>query len=108
MADAHAVLSASSSKMWIACPPAARLNAAAADTSSEYAQQGSEAHQLAEFKVKHSLGDNIQDPTESLTYFDNEMADCTDSYALYMTEQNEKAKQHCNYLTAYTILKRYL
>lgn len=95
MADAHAVLSASSSKMWIACPPAARLNAAAADTSSEYAQQGSEAHQLAEFKVKHSLGDNIQDPTESLTYFDNEMADCTDSYALYITEQIEKAKQHC-------------
>lgn len=95
MADAHAVLSASSSKMWIACPPAARLNAAAADTSSEYAQQGSEAHQLAEFKVKHSLGDNIKDPTESLTYFDNEMADCTDSYALYMTEQIEKAKQHC-------------
>lgn len=95
MADAHAVLSASSSKMWIACPPAARLNAASADTSSEYAQQGSEAHQLAEFKVKHSLGDNVKDPTESLTYFDNEMAECTDSYALYMTEQIEKAKQHC-------------
>ena len=95
MADAHAVLSASSSKMWIACPPAARLNAAAADISSEYAQQGSSAHQLAEFKVKHSLGFNVQDPTESLTYFDNEMADCTDSYALYVTEQIEKAKQHC-------------
>lgn len=95
MADAHAVLSASSSKMWIACPPAARLNAAAADISSEYAQQGSSAHQLAEFKVKHSLGCNVQDPTESLTYFDNEMADCTDSYALYVTEQIEKAKQHC-------------
>lgn len=95
MAEAHAVLSASSSKMWIACPPAARLNAAAADISSEYAQQGSSAHQLAEFKVKHSLGGNVQDPTESLTYFDNEMADCTDSYALYVTEQIEKAKQHC-------------
>lgn len=95
MADAHAVLSASSSKMWIACPPAARLNAAAADISSEYAQQGSSAHQLAEFKVKHSLGCNVQDPTESLTYFDNEMADCTDSYALYVTEQIEKTKQHC-------------
>lgn len=95
MANAHAVLSASSSKMWIACPPAARLNAAAADISSEYAQQGSSAHQLAEFKVKHSLGGNVQDPTESLTYFDNEMADCTDSYALYVTEQIEKAKQHC-------------
>lgn len=95
MAKAHAVLSASSSKMWISCPPAARLNAAAADISSEYAQQGSSAHQLAEFKVKHSLGCNVQDPTESLTYFDNEMADCTDSYALYVTEQIEKAKQHC-------------
>ena len=67
MAKAHAVLSASSSKMWISCPPAARLNAAAADISSEYAQQGSSAHQLAEFKVKHSLGCNVQDPTESLT-----------------------------------------
>lgn len=95
MPDIHAVLSASSSHRWLECPPSARLNAEIADKASEYAQQGSSAHELAEYKIKSFLGENVKDPTDSLTYFDQEMEDCTDSYAEYVAEQVTKAKEHC-------------
>lgn len=95
MPDVHAVLSASSSHRWLECPPSAKLNAEIADKASEYAQQGSLAHELAEYKIKSFLGENVKDPTDSLTYFDQEMADCTDSYAEYVAEQVAKAKERC-------------
>lgn len=95
MPDVHAVLSASSSHRWLECPPSAKLNAEIADKASEYAQQGSSAHELAEYKIKSFLGEKVKDPTDSLTYFDQEMADCTDSYAEYVAEQVAKAKEHC-------------
>nr|DAZ72437.1 MAG TPA: Protein of unknown function (DUF2800) [Caudoviricetes sp.] len=95
MPDVHAVLSASSSHRWLECPPSAKLNAEIADKASEYAQQGSSAHELAEYKIKRFLGENVKDPTESLTYLDQEMADCTDSYAEYVSEQVAKAKERC-------------
>lgn len=95
MPDVHAVLSASSSHRWLECPPSAKLNAEIADKVSEYAQQGSSAHELAEYKIKSFLGEKVKDPADSLTYFDQEMADCTDSYAEYVAEQVAKAKERC-------------
>ena len=96
MPEQHAVLSASSSKMWMSCPPSALLNAAVNDTPSEYAKQGTAAHLWAETKVKRILGQNLKDPTDSAEYYDAEMAECTDSYAQYVSEQIEKAKQRCS------------
>ena len=96
MPEQHAVLSASSSKMWMSCPPSAQLNAAANDTPSEYAKQGTSAHLWAETKVKRILGQNLKDPTDGAEYYDAEMAECTDSYAQYVSEQIEKAKQRCS------------
>lgn len=96
MPEQHAVLSASSSKMWMSCPPSAQLNAAANDAPSEYAKQGTAAHLWAETKVKRILGQNIKDPTDGAEYYDAEMAECTDSYAQYVSEQIEKAKQRCS------------
>ena len=96
MPDSHAVLSASSSTMWIACPPSAQLNAAADDKPSEYAKQGTVAHLWAETKVKRILGQNLKNPTDGAEYYDVEMAECTDSYAQYVSEQIEKAKQRCS------------
>lgn len=96
MPDFHAVLSASSSTMWIACPPSAQLNAAADDKPSEYAKQGTVAHLWAETKVKRILGQNLKNPTDGAEYYDAEMAECTDSYAQYVSEQIEKAKQRCS------------
>lgn len=48
----HALLSASSAKMWLACPPSARINAEFADESSSYAEEGSLAHAICELKLK--------------------------------------------------------
>lgn len=95
MPDKHAVLSASSAHRWIQCPPSALLNASAADRTSEYAAQGTDAHSLCEYKVLRSLGKQAKDPTENLTYFDEEMSDCTDSYQQFVSEQVAKAKERC-------------
>lgn len=95
MPDKHAVLSASSSHRWLECPPSALLCSAAGDTPSEFAMQGTDAHSLCEHKLKTALGQQSKDPIENLTFFDEEMADCSDMYAQYVMEQLAAAKQKC-------------
>lgn len=63
----HAILSASSSHRWLECPPSAKLCAELPDTSSEYAQEGTDAHTLCEHRLKALLGRETTDPTENLT-----------------------------------------
>lgn len=75
---AHAVLSASASKMWLSCTPSAKLNAELPDTTSEYACEGTCAHELAEYKVNKLLGIDTPDPTENLDFYDSEMENCTE------------------------------
>lgn len=84
---AHAVLSASASKRWLNCPPSAKLNAEIPDITTEYAKEGTDAHELAEYKVNQLLGIKADNPTENLDYYNQEMEDCTDSYAQYIAEQ---------------------
>ena len=82
----HAVLSASSSARWLACPPSAQLCAALPDTVTDYAREGTCAHELAEYKVQRLLGNSTSNPTENLDFYDAEMEDCTNSYAQYIAE----------------------
>ena len=96
MPDKHAVLSASSSHRWLACPPSALLCAKEKDKPSEFAMQGTDAHTLCEHKLKTALGQQSKDPVEDLTFFDEEMADCTDMYAQYVMEQLSAAKERCS------------
>ena len=91
----HALLSASSSKRWLNCPPSARLCAEVEDTTSEYAKEGTDAHTLCEYKVKKMLGIDMQDPTNSLSYYNEEMERCAEEYASYILEIIEEAKQYC-------------
>lgn len=58
----HAILSASSSHRWLECPPSAKLCAELPDTSSEYAQEGTDAHALCEHRLKALLGRETTDP----------------------------------------------
>ena len=92
----HAYLSASASHRWLSCPPSAKLCAEINDEASPYAQQGTDAHELCEYKVLHALGQDVSDPTENLDFFDTEMDDCTDEYCSYVLEQYEKAKELCS------------
>ena len=48
----HALLSASSSHRWLHCTGAPRLEATFPDTTSEYAKEGTLAHELCELKLK--------------------------------------------------------
>ena len=69
----HALLSASSSARWLHCPPSIRLGEKFENKSSDYAQQGTEAHSLCEYKLKAALGRRVRDPTKKLSFYDKEM-----------------------------------
>ena len=92
----HALLSASSSERWLRCPPSARLCESYSDKGSNYAAEGTDAHELCEYKLRQALGMEAKDPTENLTWFNEEMADCASGYAAYILEQVEAAKQNCS------------
>ena len=91
----HAILSASSSDRWLHCPPSARLCESYDDKGSDYAAEGTDAHALCEYKLRRALGMEATDPTENLTWFNEEMSDCSTGYAAYVLEQVEAAKQTC-------------
>lgn len=52
---AHALLSASSAVKWLNCPPSARLEEEFPDTKSEYAAEGTLAHEICELKLRKAL-----------------------------------------------------
>ncbi|KEQ22332.1 DUF2800 domain-containing protein [Paenibacillus tyrfis] len=52
---AHALLGASKADQWISCPPSARLQESIPDKRSEYANEGTLAHELAENKLRRRL-----------------------------------------------------
>lgn len=92
---AHAILSASSSHRWLNCPPSARLCETYEDKGSDYAAEGTDAHSLCEYKLRLALGMEATDPTEHLTWFNDEMLDCANGYAAYILELVEAAKETC-------------
>ena len=91
----HAYLSASASHRWLACPPSAKLCANILDQASEYAQQGTDCHELCAYLVEKALGRDVIDPTENLTYYDAEMQNCAEEYRNYILEQIEAVKEFC-------------
>jgi len=95
MPGKHSILSASSAHRWIECPPSAKLNAAAEDTVSEFALEGTDAHSLCEYKLKTMLGMETADPIENLSFYNEEMEQCADDYAEYISEILEKVKNIC-------------
>lgn len=95
MSVKHALLSASSAHKWISCPPSALLSKKFEDASSSFAQEGTDAHTLAQYKLEKLLGLDTKDPTESLSFYDEEMNSHAEYYATFVLEQLEKAKETC-------------
>ena len=54
----HALLSPSSSHRWLICTPSAMLESVEPGISSIYAEEGTEAHALAELKLSYMLEKN--------------------------------------------------
>ena len=91
----HAYLAASASERWLRCPPSAKLCAQEEDRGSSYAQQGTDAHELAAYLAEKALGRNSRDPTENLTWYDAEMQEAAENYAAFVMEQVAEAKKLC-------------
>ena len=89
---AHAILSASGASRWMVCTPSARLEEQFPDSTSEYAKEGTLAHELCELKVRK----NLIEPMHTRTYnsklkklkehelWQDEMDKHTDTYLEYI------------------------
>ncbi len=86
MSGKHSLLSPSASERWLNCPPSARLTEDIVEEESIYAEEGTEAHALCEFKVNSLLGLKTQNPRLGMKFFDAEMEDSSDDYAAYIEE----------------------
>lgn len=82
---AHALLSASSAHRWLNCPPSALVSATYKDAGSDFAAEGTLAHEVAEWvasgKSKNTTLDKGLD--EGVT---QEMLDCATDYSDYIQE----------------------
>lgn len=76
---AHALLSASSAHRWLACPPSAVAATAYPDTETDYAKEGTLAHEVAE---AYAAGKDIK----FLDEITRQMLDCGQAYADYISE----------------------
>lgn len=91
----HAILSASSAHRWMKCTPSAMLEKDMPDIVTEYAAEGSAAHEVAEYKVRMYLGEsNLQMPNTGKFNAD-EIDRHTDSYLEYATDMIESVRKDC-------------
>ena len=93
MPDKHAILSASSAHRWIECPPSVKLCENFEDESTVYAQEGTDAHAMCEYKVKKLLGMKVKNPKNKLEYFNEEMDEHSDAYAAFAAEEIARIKE---------------
>lgn len=85
---AHALLSASSSHRWLACPPSAVANEGYEDKETSFAEEGTTAHEVAEWVASgnsknHTLQKGQDDGVT------REMIECAQEYADYIEEQKK-------------------
>ena len=95
MPGQHALLSPSSAHRWLNCPPSAKLCASVKDVSSTYAQQGTDAHELCQYKLEKALGIDSKNPADSLSYYDEEMETCANDYAAFIMETLADIRKTC-------------
>lgn len=97
----HALLSASGAHRWMNCTPSAKLEAEFGErTTSEYAQEGTLAHELAELYLSKDATFDIDrrefeirlEQIMSSDLFNDEMLDMVPVYTDYCIEQFNEAK----------------
>lgn len=93
MPDVHALLSASSSKQWLHCPPSVRLQEGFPNESSVYAAEGTFAHEVCEYKVRKYLHERVKRP-QSEEFDTEEIEQITDVYAEFVISIIEKMKEN--------------
>jgi hypothetical protein len=93
MPEVHALLSASSSKQWLNCPPSARLQENFPNESSVFAEEGTFAHSVCEYKVKKYLHERVRRP-QSEEFYTEEIDQITDMYAEFVITIIEEMKRN--------------
>lgn len=93
MPDFHALLSASSSKQWLHCPRSARLQEGFPNESSPYAEEGTFAHEVCEYKVRKYLHERVKRP-QSEEFYTEEIDQITDVYAEFVITVVEEMKRN--------------
>lgn len=104
----HAILSPSSAKRWIHCTPSALLAEAAGSKTSVYAEEGTLAHEIAEYALTQYLNGSydpimdeelpIQDEHLKNPLFSIDMANYIQDYCNYVIGENyemQKADGSC-------------
>lgn len=88
---AHAKLSASGAKRWMACPRSVALEEETEEKESPFALEGTQAHEVAEVLLKHAIGEitrgkanallkDINPPIDMIDYVGLYVEGCKDSY----------------------------
>lgn len=91
---AHALLSASGSSRWMSCTPSAKFEEQFPSEESEYAKEGTFAHELSELLISFKMGwlnefrykDKLR-PFLSNAFYSAELRGYCDDYAAYVMEQ---------------------
>lgn len=95
----HAVLSASASKRWLACPPSAQLERQFPDRASESAKEGTFAHALAELILRdYCFPGSVDYKTEydkfkQETYYNNDLEAYVRVYTDLVIEKYNAARK---------------
>lgn len=85
----HALLGGSNAHRWLKCPASARLEELFPEETSEYAEEGTMAHNVADSKIKTRL--DVSDV--ALQGSDDEMEEATDAYVDYVLDLFLKVKK---------------
>lgn len=98
----HAKLSPSAAHRWLHCTASPTLEAQYEATTSEYAAEGTFAHGLAELYTSNALGLITKrvytarlNKMKKDDFFNQEMVDAADDYAMYIKERLLKVQETC-------------
>ena len=102
MPDVHALLGPSGAKRWMSCTPSVRLEEQFPDSSSEYADEGTLAHSLAETILRYNNGE-ISKKAFSTRFnkikadpmYNQEMQDYIEDYTQRVWEIANEMKASC-------------
>ncbi|BDR56904.1 DUF2800 domain-containing protein [Xylocopilactobacillus apis] len=97
----HSSLSASSAGKWIYCPPTLWMEEGLPDFTSEYAQEGTDAHRLAELKIslatkkitKRKYNAEVKKLKENSKFYSQVMEEYTQSHADLVIEDYNSLKK---------------
>mgnify|MGYP001028972726 CR=1 FL=1 len=98
----HATLSASGAARWLACTPSARLEEYFPESQSDYADEGTAAHELAELTTSYWLGRISESDFEARRnelshgkYYNTEMQEHANDYASFVCKKLKETAESC-------------